>query len=162
MTSRGGPAAVDTEANRERLRRAYDRLQNALEAFGAEHFAAAGRALGTVRAGTRWRTGVLRIALTFGLLSLVGVLLLVRRVAVRVREYATFAGRVAEGDLSMRLRATRRDELAGLSHSLNAMVEERRRPAATAPRRPRRPSARSGASRLSRAAAARAAAACAA
>jgi diguanylate cyclase (GGDEF)-like protein len=120
----GGPSAVDTEANRDRLRAAFDRLQHALEAFGAAHFASAGSDLHTLRAGTRWRMFALSVALTFGVLSLIAVLLLVRRVAVRVREYAAFAGRVAEGDLSMRLRARRRDELSGLAHSLNAMVEE--------------------------------------
>jgi diguanylate cyclase (GGDEF)-like protein len=120
----GGPRVVDTEANRNRLRDVFDRLQAAQEAFGAEHFAAAGRDLRALRAGTRWRTGALALALVFGLVSLLAVLLLVRRVAVRVREYAGFAGQVAGGDLSMRLHARRRDELAGLAHSLNAMVEE--------------------------------------
>jgi diguanylate cyclase (GGDEF)-like protein len=120
----GGPRVVDTEANRNRLRVAFDRLQAAQEAFGAEHFRAAGSDLRALRAGTRWRTGALTLALVFGLLSLFAVLLLVRRVAVRVREYAAFAGQVAGGDLSTRLRARHRDELAGLAHSLNAMVEE--------------------------------------
>jgi diguanylate cyclase (GGDEF)-like protein len=120
----GGPRVVDTEANRNRLRVAFDRLQAAQEAFGADHFRAAGHDLRTLRAGTRWRTGALSLALVFGLVSLLAVLLLVRRVAVRVREYAGFAGQVAGGDLSTRLRARRRDELAGLAHSLNAMVEE--------------------------------------
>jgi diguanylate cyclase (GGDEF)-like protein len=120
----GGPRVVDTDANRERLRVAFDRLQTAQEAFGAEHFRAAGHDLRTLRAGTRWRTSALTLALVFGLVSLLAVLLLVRRVAVRVREYAAFAGHVAGGDLSTRLHAHRRDELAGLAHSLNAMVEE--------------------------------------
>jgi diguanylate cyclase (GGDEF)-like protein len=124
IVSGGRLGTVDTEANRNRLREAFDRLQNAQEAFGAEHFAAAGRDLQTLRAGTRWRTGALTLALVFGLVSLFAVLLLVRRVAVRVREYAGFAGQVAGGELSMRLQAHRRDELAGLAHSLNAMVEE--------------------------------------
>jgi diguanylate cyclase (GGDEF)-like protein len=124
IVSGGRLGTVDTEANRNRLREAFDRLQNAQEAFGAEHFAAAGRDLQTLRAGTRWRTGALILALVFGLVSLFAVLLLVRRVAVRVREYAGFAGQVAGGELSMRLQAHRRDELAGLAHSLNAMVEE--------------------------------------
>ena len=62
------------------------------EAFGAEHFAQAGRHLGTLRAGTYWRTVALAVALLFGLASLLGVLVLARRVAVRVREYAAFAG----------------------------------------------------------------------
>jgi diguanylate cyclase (GGDEF)-like protein len=124
IVSAGGPREVDTEANRNRLREAFDRLQAAQEAFGAAHFASAGRDLQELRAGTRWRTSTLTVALLFGLLSLLAVLLLVRRVAVRVREYAGFAGQVAGGDLSTRLRATRRDELAGLANSLNAMVEE--------------------------------------
>jgi diguanylate cyclase (GGDEF)-like protein len=124
VSAPGGPRAVDTEANRARLRAAFDRLQTAQEAFGAEHFAAAGRDLRALRAGTRWRTSALTIALLFGLGSLLAVLLMVRRVAVRVREYAGFAGQVAGGELSMRLRSPRRDELAGLAHSLNAMVEE--------------------------------------
>jgi diguanylate cyclase (GGDEF)-like protein len=124
VSAPGGPRAIDTEANRNRLRRAFDRLQAAQEAFGASHFASAGRDLQALRAGTRWRTGALTLALVFGLLSLLGLLLLVRRVAVHVREYAAFAGQVAGGDLSTRLQARRRDELAGLAHSLNAMVEE--------------------------------------
>jgi diguanylate cyclase (GGDEF)-like protein len=124
IVASGRPGTVDTEPNRERLRNAFDRLQAAQEAFGAGHFAAARKALRALRAGRRWRTGALTVALLFGLVSLVGLLLLVRRVAVRVREYAAFAGRVAEGDLSMRLRSRRRDELSGLAHSLNAMVEE--------------------------------------
>jgi diguanylate cyclase (GGDEF)-like protein len=119
-----GPAAVDTEANRNRLREAFDRLQEVQEAFGAQHFAAAGDELRTLRAGSRWRMSALAIALAFGVLSLVGVLLLVRRVAVRVRGYATFAGQVAGGELSARLRASGRDELSGLAESLNTMVEE--------------------------------------
>jgi diguanylate cyclase (GGDEF)-like protein len=119
-----GLGEIDTEANRDQLRVVFDRLQAAQEAFGAEHFATAGRDLQSLRAGTRWRAGALAFALLFGLLSLVGVLLIVRGVAVRVREYAGFAGQVAEGDLSMRLRAHRHDELAELARSLNAMVEE--------------------------------------
>jgi diguanylate cyclase (GGDEF)-like protein len=119
-----GPAAVDTEPNRNRLREAFDRLQAAQEAFGAQHFAAAGRELRALRAGSRWRMSTLSIALAFGLISLTGVLLLVRRVAVRVRGYAAFAGQVADGQLSARLRASGGDELSGLADSLNAMVEE--------------------------------------
>src|ERR671933_211962 len=47
----GGPSAVDSEANRDRLRAAFDRLQHALEAFGAAHFASAGGDPHTPRAG---------------------------------------------------------------------------------------------------------------
>jgi diguanylate cyclase (GGDEF)-like protein len=124
IVASGRPGTVDTEPNRARLRAAFDRLQGAQEAFGATHFAQAGDDLHALRAGRRWRSGALGLALLFGVVSLIGLLLLVRRVAVRVREYAAFAGRVAEGELSMRLRSRRRDELSGLAHSLNAMVEE--------------------------------------
>jgi diguanylate cyclase (GGDEF)-like protein len=119
-----GGRSPDTDVARDRLRTAFDRLQAAQEGFGAEHFAVAGRQLERLRAGSRWRAMALSIALLFGLSSLVAVLLLVRRVAVRVREYSAFAGHVADGDLSARLRTRRRDELAVLAHSLNAMVEE--------------------------------------
>ena len=124
IVSGGAAGTVDTEANRNRLRDAFDRLQAAQEAYGAGHFAEAGQDLRTLRAGRRWRSAALGIALVFGLLSLVGVLLLVRRVAVRAREYAAFAGQVAGGELSTRLRSSGGDELAALAESLNAMVEE--------------------------------------
>jgi len=124
VVSGGAPGTVDTEANRDRLRDAFDRLQAAQEAYGAGHFAEAGQDLRTLRAGRRWRSAALGIALVFGLLSLVGVLLLVRRVAVRAREYAAFAGQVAGGELSTRLPSSGGDELAALADSLNAMVEE--------------------------------------
>ena len=124
IVSGGAPGTVDTEADRNRLRDAFDRLQAAQEAYGAGHFAEAGQDLRTLRAGRRWRSAALAIALVFGLLSLVGVLLLVRRVAVRAREYAAFAGQVAGGELSTRLPSSGGDELAGLADSLNAMVEE--------------------------------------
>ena len=124
IVSGGAPGTVDTEANRNRLRDAFDRLQAAQEAYGAGHFEEAGQDLRTLRAGRRWRSAALAIALVFGLLSLVGVLVLVRRVAVRAREYAAFAGQVAGGELSTRLPASGGDELAALADSLNAMVEE--------------------------------------
>ena len=124
VVSGGAPGTVDTEANRDRLRDAFDRLQAAQEAYGAGHFAEAGQDLRTLRAGRRWRSAALAVALVFGLLSLVGVLLLVRRVAVRAREYAAFAGQVAGGELSTRLPSSGGDELAALADSLNAMVEE--------------------------------------
>ena len=124
IVSGGAPGTVDTEANRNRLRDAFDRLQAAQEAYGAGHFAEAGQDLRALRAGRRWRSAALAVALVFGLLSLVGVLLLVRRVAVRAREYAAFAGQVAGGELSTRLPASGGDELAALADSLNAMVEE--------------------------------------
>jgi diguanylate cyclase (GGDEF)-like protein len=124
IVNSGRLGEIDTEANRARLRTASDRFEAAQEAFGAEHFKAARSHLEALRAGRRWRTLTLALALLFGLSSLVAVLAIVRRVAVRVREYAAFARRVAEGDLSMRLRSNRRDELSGLARSLNVMVEE--------------------------------------
>ena len=124
VVSSGPLGEVDTDANRNRLHAAFDELQAAQQAYGAGHFAAASTDLRTLRAERGWRSLALALALLFGFVSLIGVLLLVRRVAVGVREYAAFAGRVAAGDLSMRLRSRRHDELSGLAHSLNAMVEE--------------------------------------
>jgi diguanylate cyclase (GGDEF)-like protein len=117
-----GPS--DTEANRDSLRTALDRLQAAQEAFGANHYAEAGAHLRALRAGSRWRSIALLVALGFGLAALVAVLALVRRVGTRVREYAGFAGRVAEGNLTMRLQPRSRDELGDLALSLNTMVGE--------------------------------------
>jgi diguanylate cyclase (GGDEF)-like protein len=117
-----GPS--DTEANRDRLRSALDRLQAAQQAFGANHYAEAGAHLRALRAGSRWRSIALLAALGFGLAALVAVLLLVRRVGTRVRGYAAFAGSVAEGNLTMRLEPRSGDELGDLARSLNAMVGE--------------------------------------
>jgi hypothetical protein len=49
------PGRPDTEAKRERLRIALDRLQAAQEAFGANHYDEAGAHLRELRAGSRWR-----------------------------------------------------------------------------------------------------------
>jgi diguanylate cyclase (GGDEF)-like protein len=124
IVSSGRLGEIDTEANRTRLRAASDRLEAAQAAFGAQHFKAAQAHLEELRAGRRWRTLTLALALLFGVSSLVAVLVIVRRVAVRAREYAAFAGRVAEGDLAPRLRSDHRDELSELARSLNVMVEE--------------------------------------
>jgi methyl-accepting chemotaxis protein len=112
-----GTGSSDTEANRDRLRTALDRLQTAQAAFGANHYAEAGAHLRALRAGSRWRRIALLVALGFGLAALVAVLALVRRVGTRVREYADFAGRVAEGNLAMRLEPRSRDELGDLALS---------------------------------------------
>jgi len=99
----GGPA--DSETNRDRLRSALDRLQAAQEAFGANHYDEAEAHLRQLRAGSRWRSTALFVALAFGLSALVAVLVLVRRVG-------------------MRLESRSRDELGDLALSLNAMVGE--------------------------------------
>jgi len=117
-------ARADSPGSLARLRAALDRLQAEHRAFGGSHYAQAGRHLEHLRAGSRWRSVALALALLFGLLSLIAVLVLVRQIAGRVREYAAFAGAVAEGDLSPRLQPRSRDELGDLALSLNAMVEE--------------------------------------
>ncbi|HYY89397.1 MAG TPA: methyl-accepting chemotaxis protein [Chloroflexota bacterium] len=50
-------------------------------------------------------------------------LLLVRNIVPRVRAYAGFAGKVAEGDLTARVESKGHDELAELGENLNHMVE---------------------------------------
>ncbi|HEX2102648.1 MAG TPA: diguanylate cyclase [Solirubrobacteraceae bacterium] len=117
-----GPS--DTQVKRDRLRTALDRLLAAQEAFGANHYAEAAAHLRELRAGSRWRGIALVVALGFGLAALIAVLLLVRRVGTRVREYADFAGSVAEGNLTTHLEPRSRDELGELALSLNAMVHE--------------------------------------
>ncbi|MEA2310383.1 MAG: hypothetical protein QOE28_351, partial [Solirubrobacteraceae bacterium] len=57
------------------------------------------------------------------LLGLGSVLVLIRNVVPRIRQYSAFAARVAAGDLSARLEPRGRDELAALGHALEDMVE---------------------------------------
>src|SRR5690242_9017166 len=61
-----------------------------------------------------------------GLIAVAGlgvVAYLIRRIVRRIRGYADFAGRVADGDLTVRLDAEGSDELGSLATSLNQMVE---------------------------------------
>jgi diguanylate cyclase (GGDEF)-like protein len=120
---RAGPDG-ETDADRQAMRRAFDALQGAQEAFASTHFDTASDHLQDLRDTGHWRAVALAVALLSGIAGLLTVVLLVRRVATRVREYAVFAGRVADGNLAMRLQPRGRDELAGLALSLNAMVEE--------------------------------------
>jgi diguanylate cyclase (GGDEF)-like protein len=53
------------------------------------------------------------------------VIVLIRNVVPRIRQYSRFATRVAAGDLSARLRPRGRDDLAQLGHALEAMVVRR-------------------------------------
>jgi diguanylate cyclase (GGDEF)-like protein len=59
------------------------------------------------------------------LLGLGSVILLIRDVVPRVREYSAFAKRVAAGDLSARLHPRGHDDLAQLGLALEDMVERR-------------------------------------
>ncbi|HEX6458939.1 MAG TPA: methyl-accepting chemotaxis protein [Thermoleophilaceae bacterium] len=67
---------------------------------------------------------LLLVFLVIGLLAAAALaVLLVRNIVPRVRAYAGFAGKVAEGDLTVRVDAEGRDELADLGTHLNEMVE---------------------------------------
>ncbi len=54
---------------------------------------------------------------------IVGGIVLARSVAWRVRQLSAMAGRMADGDLSVRIPATGRDELAGLERAFNDLAE---------------------------------------
>ena len=124
IVSGGAPGTVDTEANRNRLRDAFDRLQAAQEAYGAGHFAEAGQDLRTLRAGRRWRERRAR--------DRAGL----RAAEPRRRAPARPAGRGPGARVRRVRRPGRRGravdapalergrQLAALADSLNAMVEE--------------------------------------
>jgi diguanylate cyclase (GGDEF)-like protein len=59
------------------------------------------------------------------LLGLGSVIMLIRNVVPRIRQYSRFAKRVSAGDLSARLHPRGHDDLAQLGHALEAMVERR-------------------------------------
>jgi diguanylate cyclase (GGDEF)-like protein len=120
---RAGPNG-ETEADRRAMRRVHDELEAALSSFATTRFSRARDHLQDLRDTGHWRSVALTGALLFGIAGLLTVVLLIRRVATRVREYAVFSGSVADGNLGIRLQPRGRDELAGLADSLNAMVEE--------------------------------------
>jgi diguanylate cyclase (GGDEF)-like protein len=59
------------------------------------------------------------------LLGLGSVIVLIRNVVPRIRQYSRFAKRVSAGDLSARLHPRGHDDLAQLGHALQDMVERR-------------------------------------
>jgi methyl-accepting chemotaxis protein len=69
------------------------------------------------------RTRSLIVILVALLLGCGVIFALIRVVVPRVREYAAFAGKVAEGDLTVRVEPKGGDELTDLAVSLNSMVE---------------------------------------
>ena len=92
--------------------------------YAAVHFGEANRELRDLREAGRGRTWLLVITLVFGALSLLGIAYVARGIVTRVRGYSTFTRQVASGDLTVRLQPQGRDELTGLAHSLNGMVEQ--------------------------------------
>jgi diguanylate cyclase (GGDEF)-like protein len=103
---------------------ASEPLLRDLQRYADAHYREAQGELADLRSGGRARKLLLAAALGFGLLSLLAILAVARGIVGRVREYAGFAGDVAEGDLAARLEPRGRDELARLGRSLNAMVEQ--------------------------------------
>jgi diguanylate cyclase (GGDEF)-like protein len=59
------------------------------------------------------------------ILGVGSVLLLIRNVVPRIRDYSQFAANVAAGQLSARLKPTGSDELSDLGRALNQMVDRR-------------------------------------
>lgn len=106
------------------LRRAFLPLRTSLQTYADAHFQQANVQLADLRNGGRKRNAQLSAVLGFGLLSLLAIVAVARGIVTRVREYSTFAGHVAGGDLEARLVPRGSDDLAILAASLNAMVEE--------------------------------------
>jgi diguanylate cyclase (GGDEF)-like protein len=117
-------SAVPRSQSAEQLRRSFAPLRTALNEYAAVHFAEANRNLRELREAGRGRNWVLVITLVFGALSLVAIALVTHGIVGRVRSYGAFARQVASGDLDTRLHPRGRDELTGLAHSLNGMVEQ--------------------------------------
>ncbi len=71
------------------------------------------------------RRTLIQLVLAFAVvvISLVIGYLLARYIATAVNEYASFAGHVAQGDLTARLRPRSNDELGALGGHLNSMVQ---------------------------------------
>ncbi len=97
------------------------RDDNTLQAKTAANGEAAKKSADSSYASTR---SLLLVFLAIGLLAAAALaVLLMRNIVPRVRAYAGFAGKVAEGDLTVRVEAKGHDELADLGTHLNHMVE---------------------------------------
>lgn len=106
------------------LDRVFEPLHSGLQRYADLHFREAQTELADLRSGGRARNVVLVAMLGFGLLSLLAIVVVARGIVGRVREYAAFAGHVAEGDLAAQLEPRGSDELSTLARCLNAMVEQ--------------------------------------
>ena len=120
----GTATAVQRDAAAGKVRELFAPLRIALTDYAGVHFAEANRNLQDLRQTGRGRTWVLVVTLLFGALSLVAIALVAHGIVRRVRTYGGFAHQVADGDLDARLDPRGDDELTGLGHSLNAMVEQ--------------------------------------
>jgi methyl-accepting chemotaxis protein len=94
---------------------------SALQSKTADSGDAATKKAGGTYGSTR---SLLLVFLLIGLAAAAALgVLLVRNIVPRVRAYAGFAGKVAEGDLTVRAETSGNDELADLGTHLNEMVE---------------------------------------
>lgn len=85
------------------LDEAFEPLQASLQAYADLHFREGRSELAELRQAGDARDLQLALVLGFGVLSVLAILLVIRDIVRRVRGYASFAGHVAEGDLTARL-----------------------------------------------------------
>lgn len=116
--------AAERNVAADRVRAVFTPLRNALTAYAGVHFDEANRNLRDLQQTGRGRNWILVLTLTFGALSLLAIALVAHGIVGRVRSFGAFAQQVASGDLDARLKPTGRDELTGLGHNLNGMVEQ--------------------------------------
>lgn len=115
---------ASAESLNGRFDAAFEPLRAGLQGYADVHFQEAQGQLLELRRTGQARNLVLAGVLLFGLISLLAVIAVARGIVRRVRDYASFAGLVADGDLAARLEPGRTDELSTLAESLNAMVEQ--------------------------------------
>ena len=124
VSASGDADAAQRNAAADRVRQIFAPIRKALTDYAGVHFAEANRNLQDLRQAGRGRNWVLVLTLTFGALSLLAIALVAHGIVGRVRSYGTFAQQVASGDLDARLKPAGQDELTGLGHNLNSMVEQ--------------------------------------
>ena len=124
VSASGDADAAQRNAGADRVRQIFAPLRKALTDYAGVHFAEANRNLQDLRQAGRGRNWVLVLTLTFGALSLLAIALVAHGIVGRVRSYGAFAQEVASGDLDARLKPVGKDELTGLGHNLNSMVEQ--------------------------------------
>jgi diguanylate cyclase (GGDEF)-like protein len=106
------------------LRAAFAPLRGGLDRYAGGHVLESSADVRALRDAGRDRNMGLAIAVVLALIGLAAVAGVVRSIVGRARSYAAFAGRVAAGDLDVRLDVAAGDELAQLGQSLDAMVEQ--------------------------------------
>jgi diguanylate cyclase (GGDEF)-like protein len=117
-------SAAGRVSARVRLGRAAGPARADLAAYAEAHFEEGNEALDDLRRTGADRNVWVVALLGFALMSLLATLLVARRIVKRLREYATFATVVANGNLDARLEPQGQDELGALTRGLNSMVEQ--------------------------------------